>query len=99
MASMAFGGVTLIGLTQRGTLFGARLLGLHSVVNESLVDYRATVNEVLMPIELVGLCGGSIMHLSDLHLEGIPDSCSRLCEALSSISADVCVITGDFIDP
>ncbi|WP_447970918.1 metallophosphoesterase [Nitrospira sp. M1] len=40
--------------------------------------------------------GFRILHLSDLHLEGIADGGAALHRAISQIDYDLCVITGDF---
>jgi len=43
--------------------------------------------------------GVTIVHLSDLHADGIRDRGESLSELLRSIRCDLCVITGDFQDP
>ena len=40
--------------------------------------------------------GFTILHLSDLHIEGFADGGEKLCGILESLPCDICVITGDF---
>ena len=88
------GRLTALGFAQRCVRRAARLVGLEQAVVRSLLDYRLSTVGVA-----VAGAGVRILHLSDLHADGIPDGCEALCRALHSILADVCVITGDFVDP
>jgi uncharacterized protein len=40
--------------------------------------------------------GYSILHMTDLHLDFIPEISLRICEQIRSIRADLCVMTGDY---
>jgi predicted MPP superfamily phosphohydrolase len=40
--------------------------------------------------------GFKIMHLSDIHADGILNQAQDLCTLLQSLEADICVITGDY---
>ena len=40
--------------------------------------------------------GFRILHLSDLHLEGMPGLVTRVLETLSGTTVDLCVLTGDY---
>lgn len=40
--------------------------------------------------------GFTIVHLSDLHIDGVPGLPDRVSELLAGIEADVCVLTGDY---
>lgn len=40
--------------------------------------------------------GYTLLHLSDLHLDGVAGLTKALCEMLDSITADLCVMTGDY---
>jgi uncharacterized protein len=87
-------GMTSLGAAQRATLGLLRLAGLGPAAKRTLLDYRVT------EVSVSGVAADcSVLHLSDLHLEGIPDGCESLCEVLRSVPSDVCVITGDFVDP
>src|SRR5438093_1415837 len=88
-----------IGLAQRTAMAVARSAGLARVIQRSLLDYQASVIHVCLDVVPPGSEAIRVLHLSDLHLDGIPDGCDRLCAALSTLPCDVCVITGDFVDP
>jgi predicted MPP superfamily phosphohydrolase len=47
----------------------------------------------LLPPEFEGY---SILHLTDLHLDFIPENTERICEQIKSIGPDLCVMTGDY---
>ncbi|MCP3943128.1 MAG: metallophosphoesterase [Desulfobacteraceae bacterium] len=40
--------------------------------------------------------GYSILHMTDLHLDFIPEITRRICEQLRSVKVDLCVMTGDY---
>ena len=40
--------------------------------------------------------GFKILHLSDIHIEGIPDKGKKLAGLISELEYDLCVITGDY---
>lgn len=87
-----------IGLAQRVFASLADRIGMTPSVLRGLLDYEVTNIEVHLaarafpePIR--------ILHLSDLHADGIPDSGRRLVTVLRRQQADICVITGDFVDP
>lgn len=75
----------------------ARLPGLRTWTTRTLVDYRLarTTYRLLPP----GSQPLRVLHLSDLHVETLPDRGRALCAFLSHLDADVCVITGDLRDP
>lgn len=73
-----------------------QFLGLWERGIKNMLQYKIVhhlVKSHKIPKELSGL---KILHLSDLHMESIPDQGSRLREILQTIDADLCVITGDF---
>lgn len=87
-----------IGIAQRLFAAAAGGLGVTPRVLRGLLNYEVTHIEVRLndhdipePIR--------ILHLSDLHADGIPDDGRRLIAELRQQQADVCVITGDFVDP
>ncbi|MEO8129054.1 MAG: metallophosphoesterase, partial [Bryobacteraceae bacterium] len=41
-------------------------------------------------------CGFRLMHLSDLHIDGVPGLAERVAELVSGIEVDLCVMTGDY---
>jgi len=42
------------------------------------------------------LCGFTILHLSDLHADGLPGLTESIAERLHALQADLCVLTGDY---
>lgn len=46
-----------------------------------------------LPVEFDGY---SILHMTDLHLDFIPEISLRICEQIQSIRPDLCVMTGDY---
>lgn len=40
--------------------------------------------------------GYSILHMTDLHLDFIPEIAQKICEQIQSVKADLCVMTGDY---
>ncbi|HCY83627.1 MAG TPA: metallophosphoesterase [Desulfobacteraceae bacterium] len=43
------------------------------------------------------LSGFTILHLTDLHLDGIPELGEHICDITRGMAPDICVMTGDFI--
>src|SRR5215471_15849034 len=41
-------------------------------------------------------CGFTILHLSDLHADGLPGLTESIAERLHDLQADLCVLTGDY---
>lgn len=60
------------------------------------LDYRVREQRVRLPNLPASFRGFRIIHISDLHIEAIPDNCERLKSVLHGLEADLCVITGDF---
>ncbi len=40
--------------------------------------------------------GYSILHMTDLHLDFMPEIAQKICEQIQSVKADLCVMTGDY---
>ncbi|MCG3175243.1 MAG: hypothetical protein MOGMAGMI_00165 [Candidatus Omnitrophica bacterium] len=60
------------------------------------LEYRVREHRIRHERGKGGLSGYRILHLSDLHAEGISDGGRSLRERIRAIPADVCVLTGDF---
>jgi len=90
--------MTAIGLFQRASARLVRNLGFRSWADASLLDYRVSKVRafIRLPHPLAEL---RVLHISDLHIEGISDYCERLRRCLTALEADLCVISGDFVDP
>lgn len=87
-----------IGWAQRLFASAADGLGLTPSILHGLVDYEVTNVSVHLTAHYLSE-SIRILHLSDLHADGIPDDGRQLVAVLRRQHADICVITGDFVDP
>jgi hypothetical protein len=96
----ARGRLSPIGLVQRVIEQLVRLLGLDELVRRSLLNDELNIVRVPLEIPIASeVVECHVLHLSDLHLDGVPDSGVRLCRMLAAVRCDLCIITGDFVDP
>ena len=72
------------------------LSGLKARARDSVLNYRIETLGLTLSKWPASFSGFRILHLSDFHIDAIPDRAQRLCELLSMVKADVCVMTGDF---
>ncbi len=76
--------------------FGLKITGLY---NRGL---RNALEPVVRPLEVWSerlpdaFDGYKLLHVSDLHIDGRPLLTAKLAELFAGISADVCLITGDY---
>jgi uncharacterized protein len=70
--------------------------GLWPLAVKNTSQYRIVEHTVPIPHLPESFDGFRIMHLSDLHIEGMIDKGKALQAALSSLQYDLCVMTGDF---
>jgi predicted MPP superfamily phosphohydrolase len=70
--------------------------GVYKRATRNTIDYRLLNIETSLTKLPPEFADYRILHLSDLHLEGIVDEGDQLRETLRSLDFDVCVITGDF---
>jgi uncharacterized protein len=82
MASLLWAGLQLTGLYERG-LANA----LHPVVRQLRLEFAE------LPPSLHGF---RILHLSDLHIDGIEGLAETLAVCVSVLPVDLCVLTGDY---
>ncbi len=73
-----------------------KVSGLWSRAVKNSIDYQVTEHTVTLPNLPKSFHGFRILHLSDIHIEGIVDKGDALREAIRSLDFDLCVITGDF---
>ncbi|MBL4795119.1 MAG: metallophosphoesterase family protein [Pseudomonadales bacterium] len=64
---------------------------IKSTLDYKLVERNVVVND--LGLEFDGL---RILHLSDLHIDAIPDQCEKLISLIKTIDFDLCVMTGDY---
>jgi hypothetical protein len=70
--------------------------GLHARARANCLNYAVTRLEAFLPRLPESFDGFSILHLTDLHGDGIPDQGTRLVEIIESLDFDICLMTGDF---
>ena len=73
-----------------------KVSGLWERAVRNTLDYQVVENTVRLPNLPKSFQGFRVLHLSDLHLEGIVDRGQALQTALGQLEYDLCVITGDF---
>ncbi len=83
----------LMGPILRGIL---KMSGVLDRGMRNSLNYRVETLTTPIPHLPSAFHGFRILHLSDLHLEGILDRGKRLREVIHSLTFDLCVITGDF---
>lgn len=59
-------------------------------------DYRLEHNDVYLPDLPVAFDGYTILHLSDLHTDGLVDEGAGIIRIAESVTCDLAVLTGDF---
>jgi predicted MPP superfamily phosphohydrolase len=70
--------------------------GLHGIARQNCIDYRLEVNHVFLPRLPTAFEGYTILHLSDLHTDGLADDGEGIVRIIENIHCDLAVMTGDF---
>jgi len=70
--------------------------GLWPIAVRNSSNYRIVEHSVPLPHLPEAFDGFRILHLSDLHIEGMIDKGQSLQATLSTLQYDLCVLTGDF---
>jgi predicted MPP superfamily phosphohydrolase len=70
--------------------------GLWPIAVRNSNNYRIVEHSVPLPHLPEAFDGFRILHLSDLHIEGMIDKGQSLQTTLSTLQYDLCVLTGDF---
>ncbi len=73
-----------------------RVTGLYQQGLQNAVNYVVEENSLFLKGLPKVFSGFKILHLSDIHLDGMVDKGNSLKEVIKGIDADLCVITGDF---
>jgi uncharacterized protein len=73
-----------------------RLSGLWARSHRNALAFETRINRIRHPRLPPGFHGLRILHLSDLHIDGMDDEGARLREVVSGLEFDLCVLTGDF---
>lgn len=76
--------------------FTLKVCGLLGRAKSNTLNYH--IKEIDVPLDYLPgpFHGFRILHLSDLHIDGMVDRGKRLREIISEIDFNMCVITGDF---
>ena len=76
--------------------FLIHLFKLESWAARSTLDYQVTVNQALISRSIKVAFKLNVLHLSDIHIESIPDQGHTLIEKLRTLEFDLVVLTGDY---
>lgn len=72
------------------------LTGLFKQATLNTMEYEIDYQDIFFDNLPQGFHGLKILHLSDIHIEGIPDKGKRLSKILSKLDYNLCLITGDY---
>jgi len=75
---------------------GLKLLCLRARGLMNTIDFRVEENQVAFTDLPAAFDGLRILHLSDLHIDGMPDGGTKLAALVDKLHFDLCVVTGDF---
>lgn len=84
------------GVAQKLAGFCLRAMCLEGIAARNTTDYHVTRQETRFPDLPRGFDGFRILHLSDLHIDGIVDGGRKLFRLIESLEYDLCVMTGDY---
>lgn len=73
-----------------------KMTGVWPIAVRNSQRYTIVEHEVPLPALPPSFEGFRILHLSDLHIEGMVDKGQGLARALASLQYDLCVLTGDY---
>jgi len=73
-----------------------KITGLWPIAVRNSMRYTIVEHEVPIPHLPQAFEGFRILHLSDLHIEGMVDKGQSLATALAPLDYDLCVLTGDY---
>ncbi len=75
---------------------GMKLTGTTKRGRANVVDFRVRHNRLSFPNLPHSFEDCTILQLSDLHLDALPDFADRLAAAVRDLEFDACVLTGDY---
>lgn len=76
--------------------FTLRISGLKKIGERNALQFIVRENPVPFPNLPDAFNGLRILHLSDIHIDGYPGFGKHIARAISGLSFDLCVVTGDF---
>jgi predicted MPP superfamily phosphohydrolase len=80
---------TLIGMALKMT-------GLQGRGRANVLDFRVRQNQLVLPHLPAAFEGFTLLQLSDLHFDVLPEFPERLAERVAVLEYDVCLLTGDY---
>jgi len=92
-ASAHQGGMRAIGAVVENLL---KCTGFQDRARRNCFDYRLVRNDVYLPGLPADFEGYAILHLSDLHADGLVDEGEGILRIVESVPCDLAVLTGDF---
>jgi len=75
---------------------GVRFAGLRKLGRKNAVDVQVQNLSLAFPDLPPAFDGFRLLHMTDLHIDGLPELVDILPQKLKDIQADMCLITGDF---
>ena len=75
---------------------GLRVVNLYSSGLKNATDLRARRAQLCLPGLPAEFAGFRLLHLSDLHIDGIDGLDQTVAEAAANLPVDLCVLTGDY---
>ncbi len=75
---------------------GLKLTGLTARGRANVTNFQVRHNVFKLPHLPEAFEGFTLLHLSDLHFDSLPEFPDRLAEKVRDLDYDVCVLTGDF---
>lgn len=76
--------------------FLLKISGLAKRGRRNILDFQVRHHTLTMPHLPPEFEGFTLLQLSDLHLDSLPEFPQRLVETLSNLEYDICVMTGDY---
>lgn len=70
--------------------------GFRGIARRNCSDYRLERNDVYLPDLPVAFDGYTILHMSDLHADGLVDEGEGIMRIVEAVPCDLAVLTGDF---
>lgn len=92
-ASVHRGDMRAIGAAVNNLL---KCIGFQGRARRNCFDYRLEQNDVYLPELPVAFDGYTILHLSDLHTDGLVDEGEGIIRIVETVPCDLAVLTGDF---
>ena len=75
---------------------GLRTLGLLQRGKRNAVTIQHTYQQFAFTTVPESFCGLRVLHLSDLHIDGVPVLPGKIAKSVEALDIDLCVLTGDY---